>query len=142
MTDRAIVIQRALGYRIMILMLEKRRSTAAVLAGGLLTLMAGCAYVHPQPPRHPGPYNDPVDAFNATETPADPTRSPSVTQNHNLGSSLHRLHNAREAYNKDQAQQAAKLRREQAACRANPKARKVKIQDGTDDPDAVYCQKN
>lgn len=107
-----------------------------------VVLIAGCAYVEPHPPRHPGPYDDPVDALNATQAPADPSRSGVGPEDDDLGNNLRRLHQARETYNKDQAQQAARLRREQAACRANPDARKVRIQDGTDDPKAVYCQEN
>lgn len=119
-----------------------RPSAAGLVLVWCVVLIAGCAYVEPQPPRHPGPYNDPVDAFNATETPADPTRSGAGPQNNDLGNNLRRLHQARETYKKDQILQAARQRRQQAACRANPDARKVKIQDGTDDPKAVYCQEN
>lgn len=116
------------------------RRVGVLSAALMLTLASGCAFVERQPPRHPGPYNDPVDAFNAMERPDDPTRSGSGAQRNELGGDLQRLHSAREAYNKDQARQAAELRREQAACRARSDARTVPIQDGTDDPDAVYCQ--
>lgn len=114
-----------------------RQLSAIALVG----LAAGCAFVEPQPPRHPGPYNQPVDAFNATEMPNDPMRSTTGAQRNQLGDQLQQLHSAREAFDKDQQRQAAELRREQAACRANPDAKKVRIQDGTDDPEAVYCHR-
>ncbi|MDA3920273.1 MAG: hypothetical protein PF501_06295 [Salinisphaera sp.] len=129
--------------------MNKALKTRTAGTGGLapalllaLLTVSGCAFVEPHPPRHPGPYNEPVDAFNATEVPDDPTRSSAGPNNDQLGGDLQRLHSAREAYNKDQARQAAALRRQQATCRAKPNAKTVPIQDGTNDPDAVYCQSN
>lgn len=117
------------------------RKPVALAVIALAGITAGCAFVEPQPPRHPGPYNQPVDAFDATDMPNDPMQSNTGPQRNQLGNQLQQLHNAREAFDKDQARQAAELRREQAACRANPNAKTVKIQDGTDDPEAVYCQR-
>lgn len=114
---------------------------ACRLSGGLLILaslvLAGCAN---QPPRlrHPGPYKSPVDALNATDVPANPAFANGSHQP--LTNDLGQLRDARSAYRHSQLIQKADRRARQKKCRDNPDAKIVRIQDGTDDPDAVYCQ--
>lgn len=111
---------------------------ARTLAGATAALFLAACMNHPPPPRHPGPYKDPVDAFNATDAPYDAGAPTGVRQP--LSDDVAHLRDARQAYEHSQAVQAARLRDEQKKCRQQPNARLVHINDGTDDPDAVYCQ--
>ncbi|WP_156962480.1 hypothetical protein [Salinisphaera hydrothermalis] len=109
---------------------------ALVAATGLL-MLAACMD-HPPPPRHPGPYKNPVDAFDATDAPYDPSGPQGASGP--LSGDLAHLRDAREAYEHSQAVQAAQRRDQQEKCRQQPNAKLVHINDGTGDPDAVYCQ--
>lgn len=109
---------------------------ALAVATAVLTLTA--CMDHPPPPRHPGPYKSPVDAFNATDAPYDP--NPPKGANQPLSGDIAHLRDARAAYEHSQQVQAARRRDEQQKCRNQPNAKLVHIKDGTDDPDAVYCQ--
>ena len=109
---------------------------ALVAATGLL-MLAACMN-HPPPPRHPGPYKNPVDAFDATNAPHDSSGPQGATGP--LSDDIAHLRDAREAYQHSQAVQAAHRRDQQEKCRKQPNAKLVHINDGTGDPDAVYCQ--
>ncbi|HET7313492.1 hypothetical protein [Salinisphaera sp.] len=112
-------------------------TTARGLAAATIVLMLAACMDHPPPPRHPGPYDDPVDAFDATDAPYNPSaRGP----NQPLSQDLAHLRDARAAYEHSQAAQAARLQNQQEKCRNQPNAKLVRIHDGTDDPDAVFCQ--
>lgn len=117
--------------------MSMRSSIVRGLAAIVATLLLAACMNQPEP-RHPGPYKAPVDAFNAVETPYDPSiRAGSVQP---LTHDIAHLREARNAYKNSQAIQAARTKAKQQACRENPNARLVHIQDGTHDPDAVYCQ--
>lgn len=111
------------------------RGVAAMTMFALL--LAGCADA-PFEPRHPGPYDDPVDAMNATTVPYDPNAAGGPDQP--LTRDLSQLRDARSAYEHSQVVQRARRADQQARCRQDPDAHLVKIQDGSGDPDAVYCQ--
>lgn len=111
---------------------------ARALAAATGLLMLAACMDHPPPPRHPGPYNDPVDAFDATDAPYDPSAPKGASGP--LSNDLAHLRDARAAYEHSQAVQAARLRDQQEKCRQQPNAKLVHINDGTGDPDAVYCQ--
>ena len=102
------------------------------IAGALLT---GCVDRRP-PPAHPGPYERPVDAFNAARAPYDPTAGMDRA-NRPLTEDISQLREARNAYEQSQIMQAADARAQQADCRDDPNARLVRIEDGSGDPDAV-----
>ncbi|WP_233544011.1 hypothetical protein [Salinisphaera sp. Q1T1-3] len=106
-------------------------------AGLVVAVLAGCVN-EPPPPQHPGPYDDPVDAFNATRAPYDPNAAKGADQP--LTRDLSQLRDARANYEHSQAVQRARLRDAQAKCRQQPDAHLVHIRDGSGDPDAVYCQ--
>ena len=108
------------------------------LAAATIALTLAACMDHPPPPRHPGPYNQPVDAFDATDTPYDPSAPKGAGQP--LSDDLAHLRDARAAYEHSQEIQAAQLRDQQEKCRKQPNAKLVHINDGTGDPDAVYCQ--
>jgi hypothetical protein len=110
-------------------------SSLSAAAGALL--LAACMN-HPPPPRHPGPYNDPVDAFNAVNAPYDPNSRSGI--NRPLTNDIGHLREARNAYKRSQAARKARVKAEQEACRNNPDARLVRIHDSSGDPDAVFCQ--
>lgn len=112
-------------------------TTRALAVIALAGLLAACMNQPPEP-RHPGPYNDPVDAFDAVDTPYDPNSASGP--GHPLTDDIAHLRDAREAYEHSQAVQAARLRDQQKRCRNTPGAKLVHIHDGSDDPDAVYCQ--
>lgn len=107
------------------------------VAGALLT---ACVDNRP-PPAHPGPYEQPVDAFDAARAPYDPTAGRDRA-NQPLTEDISQLREARNAYEQSQIMQAADARAEQADCRDDPNARLVRIQDGSGDPNAVYCQRS
>lgn len=113
-------------------------TTVRCLAAATLVLMLAACMDHPPPPRHPGPYNDPVDAFDATDTPYDASAAGGPSRP--LSDDMAHLRDARAAYEHSQAVQAARTRDQQKKCREQPDARLVHIDDGTGDPDAVYCQ--
>lgn len=119
--------------------MNQRSKTVCALAVAVTTLMLSACMDHPPPPRHPGPYNDPVDAFDATAVPYDPSGPANASRP--LSDDLAHLRDARSAYEHSQAVQAAHQRDEQEKCRNDPDAKLVRIQDGTSDPDAVYCQR-
>lgn len=114
-------------------------TTVRGLAAAMAVLLLTACMSHPPPPRHPGPYKNPVDAFNATDVPYNPSASSGAGQP--LSNDVAHLRDARQAYEHSQAVQAARTRDQQEKCRKDPNARIVHIQDGTDDPDAVYCQR-
>lgn len=103
------------------------------------TVLLGACMNQPPEPRHPGPYAEPVDAFNAVDTPYDPNGGPMGTDRQ-LSDDIAHLREARRAYEHSQDIQAAERRTRQAQCRDKPGAKLVRIQDGSGDPDAVYCQ--
>lgn len=112
--------------------------TVRALAAATVALVLTACMNQPPPPRHPGPYNDPVDAFDATDAPYDPSAPKGANQP--LSGDLAHLRDARTAYEHSQQMQAAQLRDQQEKCRKQPNAKLVHINDGTNDPDAVYCQ--
>ncbi|MGN8199278.1 hypothetical protein ACS8Y6_11395 [Salinisphaera sp. RV14] len=114
------------------------RGTITVLTAAMLTLLLTACMNHPPPPRHPGPYKDPVDAFDATNAPYDPSAPTGAGQP--LSDDIAHLRDARAAYEHSQTVQAARLRDQQEKCRKQPNAKLVRIHDGTGDPGAVYCQ--
>lgn len=105
------------------------------LTAGALPL-AACTSA--PPPHHPGPYTSPADAFNSVSAPYDPSIQTNSPQP--LTHDIAHLRKARNAYKHSQAVQAARLQDEQQACKNNPDAHLVRIQDGTGDSEAVYCQ--
>lgn len=113
-----------------------RRSYSALVVLGLV-LLAGCVSKAP-PLHHPGPYNTPVEAFDATDAPYDPSTPAGADRP--LSRDLSQLREARNAYEHSQAVQAARVQDRQARCRQRPGAHLVRIQDGSGDESAVYCQ--
>lgn len=119
--------------------MNRIRYPARALVAMLGVLVLAACMNHPPAPRHPGPYKNPSDAFNATPVPQQPYGGPQGS-GQPLSRDLAHLRDARQAYEHSQAVQAAQRRDEQQKCRSQPNAKLVRIQDGTNDPNAVYCQ--
>lgn len=105
-------------------------------AGLLCLLVAACAS-QPQP-KPPTPVDEPVDAFEAVGEPH--TAGGPAADQRNLSNDIERLQNAREVYKQAQERKSAETRRRQAECRESPDSRKVPIEDGSGDANAVYCE--
>lgn len=102
-------------------------------------LMLAACMDHAPAPQHPGPYDAPADAFHAVGTPTYPGARPGVETP--LTNDVAHLGEARNAYKHSQAAQAARAHARREACRNNPNAKKVRIQDGTGNSEAYYCYK-
>lgn len=116
--------------------------TGYTAAGGIAITLAGLLLTacmdQPPSPRHPGPYEKPSDAFNATTAPTDPGGQRGGARP--LTDDMAHLRDARSTYRHSQTMQKSRQRHEQEACRHDPDRHLVRIEDGTDDPEAVYCQ--
>lgn len=119
-------------------MLDSNALSRVLSFGALALFIAGCSS-HPPPPRHPGPYKTPADAFNSVQAPYDPTGGPKGGDQP-LAEDIAHLQSAREAYQHSKALQRARTQDEQARCRQQPNAHLVHIQDGSGDSNAVYCE--
>lgn len=117
----------------------KQSTIGTALALGVSLAIGGCVDQAPRP-AHPGPYESPVEAFDASRAPYDPSAGVD-SPNQPLTQDISQLREARNAYEQSRVMQAADARARQAECRNDPNARLVRIQDGSGDPNAVYCQR-
>ena len=115
------------------------KALTLAMTAGLVLAIGGCVDRAP-PNAHPGPYDSPVDAVDASRAPYDPSAA-ADSPNQPLTQDISQLREARNAYEQSQIMQAADARARQAECRNDPNARLVRIQDGSGDPNAVYCQR-
>ncbi|GAB3673402.1 hypothetical protein GCM10028792_08930 [Salinisphaera aquimarina] len=100
-------------------------------------VFAGCANEPKQ--ADVSPLNEPIDAFEAVGAPQRAGGAPQ-SERETLSSDIERLQNARDTYEHEQQRLSAEMKREQAECRQRSDSRQVAIEDGSGDPNAVYCQ--